>query len=106
MRMSEFVDTARDAVTVRRVFGDPVQLDGITVIPAAAVRGAIGGGTGQDEKGKDGEGGGFMLAARPVGALVVRGDDARWEPAVDVTRLAATAGLVLAVYLFTRRPRC
>lgn len=103
MRMSDFVDTARDMVTVRRVFGEPVQVEGITVIPAAAVRGALGGGSGQDEKGQDGEGGGLLLTGRPVGAFVVRGEAVRWEPAVDVTRLATVAGLVASVYLVTRR---
>lgn len=35
---------ARDAMTVKRVYGDPVQSDGVTLVPAAAVRGGAGGG--------------------------------------------------------------
>lgn len=34
---------ARDAMTVKRVYGDPVQSDGVTLVPAAAVRGGAGG---------------------------------------------------------------
>ena len=105
MEMSDFVGTARDAFTVRRIFGEPVEAEGVTVIPAAAVRGALGGGSGQDGKGQDGEGGGFMFAGRPVGAFVITAGAVRWEPAVDVTRLVTAAGLVIALYLVTRRSR-
>jgi uncharacterized spore protein YtfJ len=31
------IEQARDALTVKRVFGDPVERDGVTVIPAARV---------------------------------------------------------------------
>jgi uncharacterized spore protein YtfJ len=36
----------RDAVTVKRVYGDPIERDGVMVIPAANVRGGWGGGGG------------------------------------------------------------
>src|SRR2546428_660645 len=35
---------AQDALTTRRVFGDPIQTDGITMIPVASVAGGGGGG--------------------------------------------------------------
>lgn len=34
----------REAITVRRVFGEPVEQDGVTIVPAAFVRGGGGGG--------------------------------------------------------------
>lgn len=40
----EAVERGRDAITAQRVFGDPVERDGVVVIPAAAVRGGGGGG--------------------------------------------------------------
>jgi uncharacterized spore protein YtfJ len=48
MDVFEMVSQAREATTVRRVFGDPYEKDGVTIIPAAKVRGR-GGGRGKDE---------------------------------------------------------
>jgi uncharacterized spore protein YtfJ len=81
------------------VFGDPVERDGITVIPAAAVRGGGGGGGGQDAEGSGGGGSGFGLDARPVGAFVVKDGDVRWEPALDLNRviLVGQIGFIVAV---------
>jgi uncharacterized spore protein YtfJ len=73
---------ARDAIAVKRVFGKPVERDGVTVIPAAAVRG--GGGGGGDAEGAGG--GGFGLQARPVGAYEIRNGQVRWVPATDPAR--------------------
>ena len=39
MDVFEMVSQAREAITVRRVFGDPYEKDGVTIIPAAKVRG-------------------------------------------------------------------
>lgn len=102
-RVSRIVEQARDAVTVRRVYGDPVERDGVVVIPAAAVAGGGGGGGGIDQLGQTGSGSGFGLHARPVGAFVIRDGDARWEPAVDPERrLAISAALVGAGLLTVR----
>ena len=93
MSLSQLLDTARDSLTVRRVFGDPYERDGATVIPAARVRGAGGGGGGKDERGQEGDGGGFVLTARPVGAYVVKDGAVTWQPAVDVERVVTVAVL-------------
>lgn len=42
----EAITTARDAMTVRQVFGEPYERDGVTVIPAATVMGGAGSGSG------------------------------------------------------------
>jgi uncharacterized spore protein YtfJ len=105
MHVDEIVSTARDAITVKRVFGEPYERNGLTVIPAAAVTGGFGGGAGRDEKGQDGEGGGFGLSGRPVGAYVIRGNDVAWKPVFDPARIGAVVGVVAVVYLLTRRPR-
>jgi uncharacterized spore protein YtfJ len=73
MRLAEMIAALRDAMTVSRVFGEPYERDGVTLIPAAAVRGGAGGGTGKKgETGEEGEGGGFGLVARPAGAYVIK----------------------------------
>ncbi|HEX2194390.1 MAG TPA: sporulation protein [Candidatus Limnocylindria bacterium] len=98
MRVSEMLEGAREAITVRRVYGDPIEAEGVTIIPAADVRGGGGGGADTQDNG----GGGFGLIARPVGVYVVRGGDVRWEPAVDVSRVAiigTIAGIVALLVL-------
>ena len=39
MELDKVLNSARDAITVKRVYAEPYEKDGITVIPAAAVRG-------------------------------------------------------------------
>jgi uncharacterized spore protein YtfJ len=105
MHIDEIVTTAKDAITVKRVFGEPYESQGLTVIPAAAVTGGFGGGAGRDGKGQDGEGGGFGVSGRPVGAYVVKDGEVSWRPAVDPARILTMVGVVAVVYLLTRRPR-
>ena len=102
MKVAELVTSVRDAITVRRVFAEPYEKDGVTVIAAAIVVGGAGGGGGHDERGQEGEGGGFGVVARPAGAYVIKDGTVRWRPAVDVNRLVAAIGAVAIAYLFTR----
>jgi uncharacterized spore protein YtfJ len=80
----------RDAVTVRRVYGDPVERDGVTIVPAAVVFGGTGGGG--DDEGNGG--GGFGLHARPVGAWEIRDGRVTWRRAVDVNRIVLVVALL------------
>jgi uncharacterized spore protein YtfJ len=97
--VDEILEGARDAITVKRVYGDPVEREGVTIVPAAAVGG--GGGGGGDDEGNGG--GGFGVKARPVGAWVIRGDEVAWRPAVDVNRIAVYAFLLGLVIAFRSR---
>lgn len=99
MELEEIFEQARRAFSAQIVIGEPVVSGDVTVIPAVAVRGGGGGGRGREGE-RGGGGGGFGLNARPVGAWVIRGEDVRWEPALDLTRLAvAAAALVAIVFL-------
>jgi uncharacterized spore protein YtfJ len=89
----EQVRGTRDSLSVRRVFGDPYELEGVTVIPVARVSGGAGGGGGGGEApdGKavgTGAGTGFGLNARGIGVYEVRDGIVTWKPALDVTALA------------------
>jgi uncharacterized spore protein YtfJ len=95
--VDEMWQGARDSVTVRRVYGKPVESDGVTVIPAAAVRGGAGGGGDNEGNG----GGGFGVMARPVGAYVIRNGKVSWRPAFDLNRVLIL--LAALVYVFARR---
>jgi uncharacterized spore protein YtfJ len=112
---------AADNLSVRRAFGTAYEKDGMLIIPVAIVAGGGGGGTrqGRDRHGDaaagpgrpPGEvaaahgielpdsrqteaGGGFGGLVLPSGAYVVKGDQVRWVPAVDVT-IAVLASLSL-----------
>jgi uncharacterized spore protein YtfJ len=94
MKVDEMLQGARDAMTARTVFADPIERDGATIIPAAKVRGGGGGGGDQQDNG----GGGFGLSASPVGAYVIRDGRISWEPAIDVNR-AILGGQIVAIVL-------
>ena len=100
----ETIRQATDAMTVRRVFGEPYERNGVTVIPAARVQGGAGGGEGEGPGGEGkGGGSGYALNARPTGVFVIRGDDVDWRPAIDVNRLILGGQLVaIAVVLLIR----
>jgi uncharacterized spore protein YtfJ len=90
--VDELVKGHRDAITVKKVFGDPYEKDGITIIPAAKVLGGGGGGEGEAPDGQGagkGTGSGFGIAAKPAGAYVIHADEVKWQPAVDVNRIIA-----------------
>jgi uncharacterized spore protein YtfJ len=64
--VKEGVEAAQESMTVRRVYGEPHERNGVTVIPAATVQGGAGGGSGEARRWQDrGGGGGFGLRARP-----------------------------------------
>ena len=114
--MRQVIDEARDALTVRRVYSEPYERNGVTVILASRMQGGGGGGGGEGHQEGDagagtggsgstgsGWGGGFGLNARPVGAFVIHGDDVRFVPALDVTRIVIGAQLLAASALLTLR---
>jgi uncharacterized spore protein YtfJ len=105
---NELVQQARDALTVKRVFGEPYERDGVAVIPAASVRGVAGGGGGEGsgpggEGTGSGSGGGFGLVAKPAGAFVITGGEVRWRPAVNVNRIVLGGQVVVIMLLFVVR---
>lgn len=113
------IRAARRLIHVRRAFGEPIERDGVTLVPVARVAGGsgFGSGDGQWEEaggtkagGGAGSGGGFGVGVYPVGVYVVRGGDVRWEPAFDLNRaviggqlLGALALVIIARALRRRR---
>ncbi len=108
------LDGIKDVLAVKRVFGEPTDVDGVTVMPVAVVRGGGGAGGGggltpEQEQQGEGAGLGFGLNARGIGVFAVKDGTVTWQPAVDVTRIVvggqmvtAAALLVLAVALRRR----
>jgi uncharacterized spore protein YtfJ len=78
--------------TSRAVFGEPVERDGVTVIPVAKLRWGVGGGGGHgtdEEHHREGEGagGGAGMMATPVGYIEIVGGEAHFRRIVDLAAL-------------------
>ena len=101
MKFDDMIASAKDAITVSKVFGEPFEKDGITFIPAARVMGGGGGGTGTDDEGQQGEGGGFGMNGRPAGAFVIRDGNVTWR-AVDPNTVIVGLVIVTVALLVTR----
>ena len=98
MNALDAISQAKEVITVRRVYGDPYQENGITIIPAASV---MGGGGGGDTAGNGGVG--FGVRARPAGAWVIKNGEAEWRPAIDLNRTILVGQLVAIVALLVAR---
>jgi uncharacterized spore protein YtfJ len=98
MNVDELLGGVRDALRAQMVFGEPIERDGTTVIPAAVLRGGGGGGGDSEHNG----GGGFGVHARPAGAYVIRDGEVEWRPVIDVDRIIRTAFAGLAGLLVLR----
>jgi uncharacterized spore protein YtfJ len=94
MDVQELISGVRDVINVKRVYGDPYEKNGLTVIPAATVRGGAGGGVGEEGGEETGKGAGFGLQARPSGAWIIEEGAVTWKPAVDVNRIVLGGQLV------------
>lgn len=105
MKLGQLASAAREMLSAKVVYGEPVERDGTVVIAAAVVFGGGGGGGGEGTAVR--EGAGFGVFARPAGAFVLRDGAVRWVPAVDLTRLglAAAVGVVALARILARRTR-
>jgi len=118
MDVHEVLNHARDAMTVKRVFGDPYEKEGVVVIPVANVMGGAGAGggpgvgaqpasAGEEAVGEgtrdSGYGMGYGLRATPAGVYVIKGGEVEWKPALDMNRLTLQrAGVTIAALLILR----
>ena len=130
MDVENLLAKTSDSISVRRAFGTAYEKDGMLIIPVAMVAGGGGAGTASprrrnsaarpgsppgesataddampQDSGHMDAGGGFGGVVLPSGAYVVKGDEVRWVPAVDVT-IVVLASLSLARVLaraWTRR---
>jgi uncharacterized spore protein YtfJ len=104
------IEGVKDVMSVRRVFGEAYQVDDVTIIPVAMIRGGGGGGGGEGDAGNNGSQGtgsgggmGFGVDARPVGVYIVKGGEVSWQPAIDVMRVVLGGQLLGLVAILTLR---
>jgi uncharacterized spore protein YtfJ len=130
MDVENLLAKTSDSISVRRAFGTAYEKDGMLIIPVAMVAGGGGAGTSSprrrnsaaragnspgesapaddavpQDSGHMDAGGGFGGVALPSGVYIVKGDEVRWVPAVDVTIVAlASLSLVrVLARMWTRR---
>jgi uncharacterized spore protein YtfJ len=91
--------TVGQRAQVSTIFGEPVEREGVTVIPVGKARFGFGGGGGSGSRDGDegsGGGGGGGVAVSPVGYIEVRDRRAEFKrisTATDVLALVAAASL-------------
>jgi uncharacterized spore protein YtfJ len=88
------------------VYGEPVERDGVTVVPVATAGFGFGAGGGSDPSaGGQGEGGGGGGMTRPAGYIELKDGRSRFVPIVHPTRmLALICGTVVAAIVLLRPP--
>ena len=93
--MAEKLGAAARAATI---FGDPVERDGVTVIPVARARWGFGGGVGRRND-EDGAGGGGGAQVSPIGFIELKNGQAEFRPIRIVSLPWVIAGGLAAVVL-------
>jgi len=93
--MAEKLGAVAKAATV---FGEPVERNGITVIPVAKARWGFGGGAGRRED-EDGAGGGGGVQVTPVGFIEIKNRAANFRPIRTVSLPWIFLGSVLGLFL-------
>jgi len=111
--LAELADRTGARAGARVAFGEPVELDGVTIIPVARARWGFGAGSGgghgpwmRRARGGGGGGGGGMVVS-PVGFIELRNGHARYRPVFDAAALvpAALAAGAAALLFLSRRLR-
>ncbi len=98
-RKASFVERVAEKMGVhasaKAVYAEPVEHDGVTVIPVAKVKWGFGGGSGHKQR-KRGKGGGGGLQAAPLGYIEIKDGETQFKPIRDpasLVPLIAVGGL-------------
>ena len=86
------------------VFSEPVNREGITVIPVAKARWGFGGGLGH-RKDEDGAGGGGGVQVTPVGFIEIKNGQAEFRPIRTLSMPLLILGGISTVLLFRQLKR-
>ena len=101
--IKEILDGALAKGDVRRVYGEPVERNGRTIIPVAHIGSGFGFGAGSGgEPGKEGEGGGGggKVNGKPIGYIEITNDGSHFKPVYDITKLGRMAILATAILVW------
>lgn len=85
-----------NSIHARTVYGEPVERQGVTVIPVAKARYGFGGGSGSSKAGEHGTGGGGGAFVKPIGYIEIRDGGSRFHAIRDpgaIISVIAVSGL-------------
>jgi hypothetical protein len=80
--IESLVDRIGGRARASTIYGDPVERDGVTVIPVARAMWGCGGGAGRDDEQQVGSGGGGGMLLSPVGYIEIRAGSSSFRPIV------------------------
>jgi uncharacterized spore protein YtfJ len=115
-RIQSIVDRIQGSASVKTVYGEPIKVDGRTIIPVARVAYGFGmcscGNSGEDQE-KQGKatggcgGGGGGLSVNPIGVVEVAGGETRYIPIGIGAKLAGAliVGIFLGILIVGKRSR-
>lgn len=86
------------------VFGEPVERQGVTVIPVAQARWGFGGGVGHGHDG-EGAGGGGGVQVTPVGFIEIKNDKAEFRAIRQLSTPLLILGGISSLLLFRQLKR-
>jgi uncharacterized spore protein YtfJ len=84
--LTRLIDKVTSGINSKMIYGEPVERDGVTVIPVGRIRWIVGGGDGIDSKenrSSSGSGGGGGITVSPVGYIEIKEGRARFRPIFD-----------------------
>lgn len=92
--LETLADRIGNSIHARTVYGEPVERQGVTVIPVAKARYGFGGGSGVSKAAEHGAGGGGGASVRPIGYIEIRDGSSRFhsirDPATAVSMIAVS----------------
>jgi uncharacterized spore protein YtfJ len=99
MELQPVLSAVVNQAGAKTVYGEPISVNGMTVVPVARVRCGFGGGSGRNarEKESEGGGGGGGFVARPVGFVEIHEEASRFVPIIDPQAIAFGIGIGLGL---------
>lgn len=97
-RLAQRLGVSANASTI---YGEPVERDGVTVIPAAKAMYGFGGGSGS-KAGEEGTGGGGGVGVKPVGYIEIKDGVTKFRSIPDperVVKIIAVSGVMSLLIL-------
>ena len=111
MTAIDVVAQAREALSVKRVFGEPYQRNGITLIPVARIKEHVAhlpvprgeAGPLRAVPSLFGRGADVRMSAKPLGVYVLRGDRVTFKPVSDARCVMCMGGALAVLSLLAAR---
>ncbi|HAR62328.1 MAG: hypothetical protein DKM50_13875 [Candidatus Margulisiibacteriota bacterium] len=116
--LKSIAESLQDSASVKKVYGDPIEAHGKTIIPVAKIGYGFGGGGGtnpnkatevqEPSSGGEGSGGGGCLGVKPVGVIEVTDKYTRFVPVMEYAHLlmAGVSGFFIAMMMHKRHHKC